>query len=54
MSSVLGTKVPEGARTWIFMPAWAWSHSQFDAYPSSVRLTVTVNGSPVNGELHSE
>jgi hypothetical protein len=53
-SSVLGTKVPDGASTWIFMPAWAWSHSQFDAYPSAVRLTVTVIGSPVNGELHSE
>ena len=30
-SSVLGTKVPDGASTWIFMPGWAWSHSQFDA-----------------------
>ena len=53
-SSVLGTKVPDGASTWIFMPGCACSHSQFDAYPSAVRLTVTVIGSPVNGELHSE
>lgn len=55
VSRVLGTKVPDGgASTWIFIPRWAWSHSQFDAYPSAVRLTVTVSASSVNGELHSE
>ena len=53
-SSVLGTNVPDGASTWIRMPGWALSHSQFDAYPSAVRLTVTVSASSVNGELHSE
>ncbi len=30
-SRVLGTNVPDGASTWMCMPAWAWSHSQFDA-----------------------
>jgi hypothetical protein len=30
------------------------SHSQFDAYPSAVRLTVTARASSVNGELHNE
>ena len=53
-SSVLGTKVPDGASTWMRIPAWALSHNQCDAYPPSVRLTVTVIGSPLNGELHSE
>jgi hypothetical protein len=31
VSRVWGTKVPEGARTCIFMPACALSHSQFEA-----------------------
>lgn len=53
-SSVLGTKLPDGASTWIRMPGRAWSHSQLDAYPSAVRLTVTASASSVNGELHSE
>ena len=53
-SKVLGTKVPDGAKTWIFIPGLALSHNQFDAYPSTVRLTVTVRASSVNGELHSE
>ena len=30
-SSVLGTNVPDGASTWMCMPGWALSHSQFDA-----------------------
>ena len=53
-SSVFGTKLPDGASTWIRMPACAWSHNQFDAYPSAVRFTVTVSASSVNGELHNE
>ncbi len=53
-SSVLGTKVPDGASTCTRMPLWAWSHSQLDAYPSAVRLTVTVSASSVYGELHNE
>lgn len=53
-SSDLGTNVPDGASTWMRIPACALSHSQFDAYPSAVRLTVTVSGSSVKGELHSE
>jgi hypothetical protein len=36
------------------MPGCAWSHSQFDAYPSAVRLTVTANASSMCGELYSE
>lgn len=54
VSRFFGTNVPDGARTCIFIPACALSHSQFDAYPSAVRFTVTVSGSPVCGDEHSE
>jgi hypothetical protein len=54
VSSVLGTNVPDGGSACTRIPGSALSQSQCEAYPPSVRLTVTVRAPSVNGELLSE
>lgn len=50
-SSDLGVKTPDGGRTSIVSPTAMLSHTQFEPYPSAVRLIVTFGRSSVNGEL---
>ncbi len=49
-----GVKIPLGGRTRMVSPGLRMSQIQLDAYPSTVRLTVTVNGPSSTGELLNE
>src|SRR4030095_8595711 len=48
------TKRPAGGITSIVSPGASASFIQFDIFPPGTRLTVTVKGSPVSGELDIE
>ena len=54
LSSAPRTKSPDGGSTSIVSPAASVSIIQFDIFPPGTRFTVTVNGSPVSGELDIE
>jgi hypothetical protein len=54
VSTARSTKSPAGAVASIVSPAATASFIQFDIFPPGTRFTVTVNGSPVSGELDME